>query len=100
MKQIWNNNRLNLFKWKEHISSSRSNILLIVAVIFLPTAMRKATWLKWALKWKKKLLPSAVPTIQALPEANNSEVKRGPIQSADGEDSEVADRTDKKPRRS
>ena len=38
--------------------------------------------------------------IQALPEANDSEVKKRPIKSADGEDSEVADRTDKKPRRS
>ena len=52
------------------------------------------------LKMKKQLLPSAIPMIQALPEANDSEVKKRPIQSADGEDSEVADRTDKKPRRS
>ena len=40
--------------------------------------------------------------IQALLEANDSEVKKRPIQSADGKDSEVADRdhTRKQPRRS
>ena len=87
--------------------------------------MRKATWLKWApfvvcsshfspdcdeksymvemgLRMKKQLLPSAIPMIQALLEANDSEVKKRPIQSADGKDSEVADRdhTRKQPRRS
>ena len=52
MTQIWSDNLWNMFKWKP-ISSSRSNILLFVAVISLP---------------------GAVPKIQALPEANYSEV--------------------------
>ena len=53
-------------------------------------------------RMKKQLPPSAIPMIQALLEANDSEVKKRPIQSADGEDSEVADRdhTHKQPRRS
>ena len=51
MKQIWSDNGFNLFSWKEPISSSRSNILSFVAVIFfLPIVMRKTTWLKWALQ--------------------------------------------------
>ncbi|CAH3131032.1 unnamed protein product [Pocillopora meandrina] len=40
-------------------------------------------------------LPGAVPTIQASPEANYSEDEKQPIQSADDEDSEVADQTEK-----
>ena len=44
--------RVKFVQVKESISSSRLNILLFVAVIFLPIAMRKATWLKWALKCK------------------------------------------------
>ena len=64
---------------------------------FSPDCDEKIYIVEMGLKMHKQLLPSAVQTIQALPEANDSEVKRGP---ADGEDSEVADRTDKKPRRS
>ncbi|XP_022805872.1 60S ribosomal protein L10a-like [Stylophora pistillata] len=40
-----------------------------------------------------------VPTIQAPPKTNSSEVKKRPVQSADSEDAEVADRTEKRPRR-
>ena len=69
MKQIWSNNGLNLFKQKEPISSSRSNILSFVAVIFLPI-VKKGFMVEMGLQKKKKLLPGAVPTIQALPEAN------------------------------
>ena len=44
-------------------SSSRSNILLFVAVTFLLFVMRKAIWLKWALKSKIKFfLVLSVPT--------------------------------------
>ena len=48
----------------------------------------------------KQLLPGAVPTIQALPKVNSSEVKKRPIPSADSDDLKVADRTEKRPRRS
>ena len=44
---------------------------------------------------KRQLIPGAEPTIQALPEANYSEVKNGPIQSANDKVSEVAGRTEK-----
>ena len=44
---------------------------------------------------KRQLIPGAEPTIQALPEANYSEVKNGPIQSANDKVSEVARRTEK-----
>ena len=67
---------------------------------FSPDCDEKSYMVEMGLKMKKQLLPSAIPMIQALPEANDSEVKKRPIKSADGEDSEVADRTDKKPRRS
>ncbi|PFX11891.1 hypothetical protein AWC38_SpisGene24239 [Stylophora pistillata] len=43
--------------------------------------------------------PGAVPTIQALPETNSSEVKKRPVQSADSKHLEVADRTKKQPRK-
>ena len=49
---------------------------------------------------QKILLPGAVPTIQALPETNSSEVKKRPMQSADSEDPEAADLTKKRQRRS
>ena len=46
----------------------------------------------------KQLLPGAVPTIQALPKVNSSEVKKRPIPSADSDDLKVADRTEKRSR--
>ena len=49
---------------------------------------------------KRQLILGAEQTIQALPEANYSEVKNGPIQSANDEDLEVGGRTEKRPRRS
>ena len=52
------------------------------------------------LKKQKQLLPGAVLTIQALPEANSYEMKKRPMQSADSQDLKVADRTEKRPRRS
>ena len=51
-----------------------------------------------ALKKQNHLLPGAVPTIHALPEANLSEAKKRPI--ADSEEAEISDRTGKKQRRS
>ena len=45
---------------------------------FSPDCDEKSYMVEMGLKMKKKLLPSAVPMIQALPEANNSEVKRDP----------------------
>ena len=45
---------------------------------FSPDCDEKSYMVEMGLKMQKKLLPSAVPTIQALPEANNSEVKRDP----------------------
>ena len=49
---------------------------------------------------KRQLILGAEPTIQALSEANYSEVKNGPIQLANDEDLEVGGRTEKRPRRS
>ena len=97
MKQIWSNNGLNLFKQKEPISSSRSNILLFVAVIFLPIVIRKALWLKWASKRKKKA-SSWCCTDDSGP-ARSKLGKKRPTHSADGEDSDVADRTEKRLRK-
>ena len=51
-----------------------------------------------ALKKQNHLLPGAVPTIHALPEANLSEAKKRP--TADSEEAEISDRTGKKQRRS
>ena len=45
---------------------------------FSPDCDEKSYMVEMGLKMQKQLLPSAVPTIQALPEANNSEVKRDP----------------------
>ena len=45
---------------------------------FSPDCDEKSYMVEMGLKMKKQLLPSAVTTIQALPEANNSEVKRDP----------------------
>ena len=45
---------------------------------FSPDCDEKSYMVEMGLKMKKQLLPSAVPMIQALPEANNSEVKRDP----------------------
>ena len=45
---------------------------------FSPDCDEKRYMVEMGLKMKKQLLPSAVPMIQALPEANNSEVKRDP----------------------
>ena len=59
----------------------------------------KSYMVEMGLKKQKKLLLGAVPTIQALPEANSSEVKKRPIPSADSDDLKVADRTEKRPRR-
>ena len=69
---------------------------------FSPDCDEKSYMVEMGLRMKKQLLPSAIPMIQALLEANDSEVKKRPIQSADGKDSEVADRdhTRKQPRRS
>ena len=50
------------------------------------------------LKKRNHLLPGAVPTIHALPEANLSEGKKRPI--ADSEEAEISDRMGKKQRRS
>ena len=58
----------------------------------------KSYMVEMGLKKQKHRLPGAVPTIQALPEANSSEVKKGPLQSADSQDLKVADRTEKRPR--
>ena len=60
----------------------------------------KSYMVEMGLKKQKQLLPGAVPTIQALPEANSSEVKKRPIPSADSDDLKVADRTEKRSRRS
>ena len=60
----------------------------------------KSYMVEMGLKKQKHRLPGAVPTIQALPEANSSEVKKGHVQSADSQDLKVADRTEKRPRRS
>ena len=60
----------------------------------------KSYMVEMGLKKQKQLLPGAVPTIQALPEANSSKVKKRPIPSADSDDLKVADRTEKRPRRS
>ena len=60
----------------------------------------KSYMVQMGLKKQKQLLLGAVPTIQALPEANSSEVKKRPIPSADSDDLKVADRTEKRPRRS
>ena len=46
------------------------------------------------LKQQKQLLPSAVPTIEALREINSSEGKKRPI--ADSEEPEMSDRMGKK----
>ena len=45
---------------------------------FSSACHEKSYMVEMGLKMQKQLLPSAVPTIQALPEANNSEVKRDP----------------------
>ena len=45
---------------------------------FSPDCDEKSYMVEMGLKMKKQLLPSAVPMIQALPEENNSEVKRDP----------------------
>ena len=69
---------------------------------FSPDCDEKSYMVEMGLRMKTQLLPSAISMIQALLKANDSEVKKRPIQSADGEDSEVADRdhTRKQPRRS
>ena len=66
---------------------------------FSPDCDEKSYMVEMGLKMKKQLLPSAVTMIQALPEANNSEVKRDPYSRQTARISEVADCTDKKPRR-
>ena len=45
---------------------------------FSPDCDEKSYMVEMGLRMKKQPLPSAVPTIQALPEANDSEVKRDP----------------------
>ena len=45
---------------------------------FSPDCDEKSYMVEMGLKMKKQLLPSAVQMIKALPEANNSEVKRDP----------------------
>ena len=45
---------------------------------FSPDCDEKSYMVEMGLKMKKQLLPSAVTMIKALPEANNSEVKRDP----------------------
>ena len=60
----------------------------------------KSYMVEMGLNKQKQLLPGVVPKIQALPEANSSEVKKRPIPSADSDDLKVADRTEKRPRRS
>ena len=45
---------------------------------FSPDCDEKSYMVEMGLRMKKQPLPSAVPTIQALPEANDSEVKRNP----------------------
>ena len=68
------------------------------AVIFLPIVKRKATWLKWALKSENLFL---VLNRRFKPcQKQITEVKNGPIQSANDEDLEVGGRTEKRPRRS
>ena len=96
MKQIWSNNGLNLFKQKEPISSSRSNILLFVAVIFL-TIVKKGFMVEMGLQ-KKKKTSSWCCTDDSGP-ARSKLGKKRPTHFADGEDSDVADRTKKRPRK-
>ena len=96
MKQIWSNNGLNLFKQKEPISSSRSNILLFVAVIFLPI-VKKGFMVEMGLQ-KKKKTSSWCCTDDSGP-ARSKLGKKRPTHFADGEDSDVADRTKKRPRK-
>ena len=97
---IWSDNGLNLFKLKEPLSSSRSNILLFVTVIFLSMVTRKAIWSKRALKSKNNFFLVLYRRFRHYQKQILPKWKKRPIPSADSDDLKVADRTEKRPRRS